>query len=199
MENTRLFASCGLVFFLMYERNVHLECAYSLHFIASCEFSTLVATLLIPVDTSGFSCCLERSCIRIYPVTCSLAVSKFSTMQAHNEKPHLHCTCLWTELCVRLQSMQITVFLFFSPDGRSKHVILFESVDEQLVTIGFVWWQLLNTPSAPRLDTSNISMMFTHLQGRSTPCYPCRECLKLKPPFWKNKTWYHGNGPASPL
>lgn len=27
----------------------------------------------------------------------------------------------------------------------------------------------------------------------------CRECLILKPPFWKNKTWYHRNGTTSSL
>lgn len=38
---------------------------------------------------------------------------------------------------VRLHSMQIIVFLFYlSPDGSSKHVILFENMEEELVTVG---------------------------------------------------------------
>lgn len=86
------------------------------------------------------------------------------------KKPYLYCSEI--NFHIERATMQIAMFLFFSMDGLSKHVIQFQNMDEELVTIDFVSWQLLHMPRAPRLDTSNISMMFTHLQGRSTPCSP---------------------------
>lgn len=83
----------------------------------------------------------------------------------------LTCTVVgWTfTLNVRLCKSPCFCFLY-SLNDLSKHVILFQNMDKELVTSGFVSWKLLQTPRAAPLDTSNISMMFTHLQGRSTPC-----------------------------
>lgn len=62
-------------------------------------------------------------------------------------------------------------FGIFPPDSPSKHAILLKNTEEEVATICFVWWQVLHTQSAPSLDTSNISMILIHLQGRSTPCF----------------------------
>lgn len=110
----------------------------------------------------------ERGRICIFPATFMCYMLKFYFILQ---------LCLFAELfpcssCDCTSCKSPCCFLFSAPDGSSKHVILFENMDEELVTIGFVWWQLLNTQSAPPLDTSNISKMFTHLQGRSTPSYP---------------------------
>lgn len=84
--------------------------------------------------------------------------------------------------------MQISVFVFFSaPDGSSKHVILFKNMEEELVAVDFVWWQLLNTLSAPLLDTSNISVLLTHLQWGSAPCTPAGRVSYLSLHFGKTK------------
>lgn len=89
--------------------------------------------------------------------------------------------------------MQITIFL--SSACSSKHEILFENMEEELVTIGFVWWQLLNRPSTP-LWIPQTSQWCLQLTGKEHSLIPCRECLILKPPFWKNKTWCYRNSPT---
>lgn len=135
-----------------------------------------------------------------YDLLCSHASFKFSFELYEWTLRGLSCTGLFCQLNsfhIETATAKHANRHFFSPDGWSKHVILFENMEEELVTNGFVWWRLLNTQSAPSLDTSNISMMLFHLQGRSTPCSRCRECLILKPPFWKNKTWYHRNSTTS--
>lgn len=94
----------------------------------------------------------------------------FYSKMRHSCSAEMKVTCSCSLLCK--STYFCIVFFSFPPDGSPKHVILFENMEEALVTIGFVWWQLLNTPSASPGDTSNISMMLIHLQGRSTPCPP---------------------------
>lgn len=128
----------------MFERNVHFIPQCSFHFHASCEFSTRAATFPFQVDTSlpqlmprvklhlhlsyvficsytVSKCCFQLFECTVRSLTCSVPVCQLNPERAPAEHANRH-----------------VFVLFFSPDGSSKHVILFDNMEEELVTIGFV-------------------------------------------------------------
>lgn len=102
----------------------------------------------------------------------------------------------WTFWTCSATCFRFLCFLFFfvEADGLSKHVVLFENMEKEVVTIGFVWWRRQHTGSASApLDTSDLLMTLLHHQERDAPCL-FRECLPWKPPFWNKTTvlpWKH--------
>lgn len=95
----------------------------------------------------------------------------------------------WTLLtCSATGFRFLPFFFFFEADGLSKHVVLFEIMEEEVVTIGFVWRQHTRSASAPppprRLRSLNDS---PPPAGKGHSLLFFRECLPWKPPFW-NKT-----------
>lgn len=83
---------------------------------------------------------------------------------------------------------QNSAFFFFSfwADGLSKHVVLFKNIEEEVVTIGFIWWHA--TCKLSWCQTSQ-RLLFTFRKGN-------RECLLwIKATIWKKKTkvlpWRH--------
>lgn len=98
------------------------------------------------MDTSWLQFILPRAKLHLhlsYDFFYSHAVSKFCSELYKCTIRSLTCAALVYQLNSfhiqeRLHSMQIAMFLFFSPDGSFKHVILFENMEDEVVTIGFV-------------------------------------------------------------
>ena len=109
------------------------------HIWKKCHFSAFLLRLphsrFMRKPCGSSSCGLETELHLHLPR--SHAVTEFCMELCECTVRSLDCTALWTIFNTRLRSIQKNVF-FHSPDSSSKHVIVFENMEEKLVTIGFV-------------------------------------------------------------
>ena len=115
----------------------------SFHFHASCEFSTRAATFPFLVDTSRPRLVLLR--VHLYlscDFTCNHAVFKLCCQLFECTSISLTCSvpvCLLNFFHLKrvaAEHANLHVFVF-SLDGSSKHVILFDNIEEALVLVLF--------------------------------------------------------------
>lgn len=129
-----------------------------IHF-TSLKFSWPVATfpnvggpLRLPAEASRLRLDLTAVCERSAVRFLNTELCEWT----RRRKPFLHCVCLWAELfphwtCDNRACKSPLFFLFFyyRMARLNMQACLKTRMGILLVTIGFVWWQLLNTPSAP--------------------------------------------------